>query len=84
MELKDVVKEHLEKEREKERLKRVKENSTLSKVILYTNKDIPYCENIKKELDKEGIKYTEKTKEKHSKEVSKILSLVNLNNFLWF
>ena len=43
MELKDVVKEHLEKEREKERLKRVKENSTLSKVILYTNKDIPYC-----------------------------------------
>ena len=81
MELKDVVKDHLEKEREKERLKRVKENSTLSKVILYTNKDIPYCENIKKELDKEGIKYTEKTKEKHSKEVSKILSLVNLNNF---
>ena len=50
MELKDVVKEHLEKEKEQERLKRVKENSKLEKVTLLTN-NVPYCNTVKEYLD---------------------------------
>ena len=60
MELKNIVKEHLEKEKEQERLKRIEENSKLEKVMLLTN-GTPYCDTVKKHLDQEGILYIEKT-----------------------
>ena len=74
MELKEQIKTHLTNQKEKERLERVKANSKLTKVILYTDKDNKYCDTIKTHLDTEGIQYEEKEKSKHTKEVTKVLA----------
>ena len=80
MELKDVVKEHLEKEKEQERLKRVKENSKLEKVTLLTN-NVPYCNTVKEYLDQEGIPYVEKTLKDNPDYINQATSITNLGMF---
>ena len=80
MELKEQIKNHLTDQKEQERLEKVKANSKLKKVILYTNGS-PQCDNVKKQLDSEGIKYTEKTQEKHQELVSQVVAITNINNF---
>ena len=54
MELKDVVKEHLVNENEKEIAKKIKENSKLKKITFFSN-GTPYGNHIKDILNKEGI-----------------------------
>ena len=58
MELKDVVKEHLVNENEKEIAKKIKENSKLKKITFFSN-GTPYGNHIKDILNKEGIKLIE-------------------------
>ena len=52
MELKDVVKEHLVNENEKEITKKIKENSKLKKITFFNN-GTPYGNHIKDILSKE-------------------------------
>ena len=80
MELKNIVKEHLEKEKEQERLKRVKENSKLEKVTLLTN-NVPYCNTVKEYLDQEGIPYVEKTLKDNPDYINQATSITNLGMF---
>ena len=80
MELKEIVKNHLTDEKEKERLKRVKSNSKLNKVILLNN-GAPQCDNVKKYLDGEGIRYIEKTLKDNQKELDKAVAITNLSMF---
>jgi glutaredoxin len=80
MELKEIVKNHLTDEKEKERLERVKSNSKLNKVILLNN-GAPQCDTIKKYLDEEGIRYIEKTLKNNQKELDKAVAITNLNMF---
>jgi len=80
MELKEQIKNHLTDQKEQERLEKVKANSKLKKVILYT-KGSPYCDTVKKQLDSEGIKYTEKTQEKNQELFSQVITITNMNNF---
>ena len=80
MELKNLVKEHLEKEKEQERLKRIEENSKLEKIMLLTN-GTPYCDTVKKHLDQEGILYIEKTLKDNPNDVNEATSVTNLSMF---
>jgi len=77
MELKDVVKEHLVNENEKEITKKIKENSKLKKITFFNN-GTPYGNHIKDILSKEGINLIEKTSHK---DISKASSIVNYNMF---
>ena len=58
--LKAEIKGELETQKEKKREANRKLNANLREVILYTKETCPYCINFKKQLDDEGIKYTEK------------------------
>tara|TARA_Y100000592_G_C5304308_1_gene236979 strand:- start:109 stop:603 length:495 start_codon:yes stop_codon:yes gene_type:complete len=62
--LKKAVHKDLTDLKEKERLERVKKHSKLKTITLYT-KDSPICDNMKKYLDEEGIKYEEKNIEEN-------------------
>ena len=56
--LKTKLKEELEEKKEQDRLKRVKANSKLEKINIYTDNN-PQSNNLKKYLDDEGVKYNE-------------------------
>ena len=58
--LKDLVRNDLNEIKEKERLKRIKEHSSLKEIILYTTPNNVMCENYKKFFTSEGIKFIEK------------------------
>ena len=58
--LKAEIKGELETQKEKKREENRKLNANLREVVLYTKETCPYCINFKKQLDDEGIKYTEK------------------------
>ena len=58
--LKAEIKGELETQKEKKREANRKLNANLREVILYTKETCPYCISFKKQLDDEGIKYTEK------------------------
>ena len=58
--LKAEIKGELESQKEIKRLENVKLNANLREVILYTKETCPYCIDLKKSLDNEGIKYIEK------------------------
>ena len=58
--LKAEIKGELETQKEIKREENRKLNANLREVILYTKETCPYCINFKKQLDDEGIKYTEK------------------------
>tara|TARA_R110002020_G_scaffold251870_1_gene465676 strand:- start:95 stop:628 length:534 start_codon:yes stop_codon:yes gene_type:complete len=58
--LKAEIKGELETQKEIKREENRKLNANLREVVLYTKETCPYCINFKKQLDDEGIKYTEK------------------------
>ena len=58
--LKAEIKGELETQKEIKREENRKLNANLREVILYTKETCPYCISFKKQLDDEGIKYTEK------------------------
>ena len=79
--LKDQFKSELTEQKEKARLERVKANSNLKDVIIYTNKNQPHCKSFTDTLTKEGIKYTEidTSEGKGLDEWNKVVSITNLN-----
>ena len=58
--LKNKFIDELKGKKETERLERVKANSNLKEVTVYTQSTCPYCKQMKDEMDQEGIKYVEK------------------------
>jgi glutaredoxin len=58
--LKKEVKNELKAIEEAKRLERVKANSNLREVTIYTQSTCPHCNNLKSHLEKEGIKFIEK------------------------
>ena len=58
--LKSEIKGELKAQKEKKIEENRKLNANLREVVLYTKETCPYCINFKKQLDDEGIKYTEK------------------------
>tara|TARA_B100001094_G_C17702506_1_gene563403 strand:- start:59 stop:592 length:534 start_codon:yes stop_codon:yes gene_type:complete len=58
--LKAEIKGELETQKEIKREENRKLNANLREVVLYTKETCPYCISFKKQLDDEGIKYTEK------------------------
>ena len=80
MELKEQLKQHLTEKKENERLERVKINSNLKTVTIYTN-DQPYSKTVKESLDSEGIKYVEKTLAKNKSECAEMIAITNLNAY---
>ena len=58
--LKSEIKGELKSQKEKKIEENRKLNANLREVVLYTKETCPYCINFKKQLDDEGIKYTEK------------------------
>ena len=79
--LKNVFINELKDKNEEERLERVKENANLKEVIIYTKFSCPYCKQVKEELKKEGINYTEKEQAEYQNEWSTIVSATNLPIF---
>ena len=78
-ELKKQLKTELETKLETDRLERVKENSKLLPVTIFTAKNNQICKNIKEHLDKEGIKYTEKDVDEYKEEFKYVTQIVNMN-----
>ena len=76
--LKAEIKGELETQKEKKREANRKLNANLREVILYTKETCPYCINFKKQLDDEGIKYTEKEIEQKGirEEFNKMAALI--------
>ena len=66
--LKNKFMDELKSKKETERLERVKINANLNEVILYTQSTCPYCTQMKKAMEDEGIKYVEKEYTKFPKE----------------
>tara|TARA_R110002012_G_scaffold319588_1_gene540715 strand:- start:58 stop:594 length:537 start_codon:yes stop_codon:yes gene_type:complete len=76
--LKKILIGELTEKQEKDRLERIKANSKLKKITLYTDKDSPICKPYEKALEKEGIKYTKiEIKEKRDK-WNKIISTTGM------
>ena len=75
--LKAEIKGELETQKEIKREENRKLNANLREVVLYTKETCPYCINFKKQLDDEGIKYTEKEIEQEGvrEEFDKMASL---------
>ena len=79
--LKNKFKDELKGKKEDERLKKVKANSHLNKVILYTQSTCPYCTQMKKAMDDEGIKYIEKEFTKFPKEWATVVDTTQVPVF---
>ena len=77
--LKTKLKEELEEKKEQDRLKRVKANSKLEKINIYTDNN-PQSNNLKKYLDDEGVKYNEFniTKNSEKEKAKQAMATVNL------
>ena len=52
--------------------------STKDKIIIYTNSSCPYCKQVKEELDKNNIKYTEKDTQENLDEWTDVSSLTGI------
>ena len=81
MDLKEQVKKELKEKKEKERLERVKANSKLQEVIVYTQSTCNYCKQLKETFDSEGIKYVEKDHLKHENEWKIVSQLTGMGVF---
>ena len=77
MDLKSLVRNDLNKIKEKEKVENIKKNSKLKEITLYTKKNHPMCKNYLKIFTEEGIKFKEKDIEDHKV----VLSTVQLANF---
>ena len=76
--LKKVLNKELTEKREEERLERVKENSHLKKITLFTDKNSKLCDTYKKNLTDEGIKFKEIEISENKKEFDMIRTLTNM------
>jgi len=81
--LKAEIKGELKTQKENKKEENRKLNANLREVILYTKEACPYCINFKKQLDDEGIKYTEKeiSQEGIREEFNKVTSLTGQGVF---
>ena len=81
--LKDKFRDELTEQKEKERLERVKANANLKEIIIYTNKNQPYCKQFTDTLTQEGIKFIEidTSEGKGLDEFNRVVSITNLNFF---
>ena len=78
--LKDLVRNDLNKIKKEEFEENKKLNSKLKKVILYTRKQHVVCDGIKKELDNNGIKYEEKDIEENKQEYASSIASTGMAN----
>tara|TARA_B110000977_G_scaffold102_1_gene243 strand:+ start:109 stop:651 length:543 start_codon:yes stop_codon:yes gene_type:complete len=76
--LKNTFISELKDKKEEERLERIKTNSDLKEVIIYTNKNQPHNKQFTDLLTKEGIKFDEIDVEENKDEWNKVLSITNL------
>ena len=67
--------------KETDRLERVEANSKLNEIIIYTQSTCPYCTNMKKAMDDEGIKYIEKEFTKFNEEWNSVVETTNIPVF---
>ena len=79
--LKDKFINELKDKKEDERLERVKANANLKEVILYTQSTCPYCNQMKDELTKEGVKYVEKEYTKFPQEWQTVAEMTQIPVF---
>ena len=81
--LKNTFISELKDKKEEERLERVKANSDLKEVVIYTHKDQPHCKQITDHLTQEGIKFTEIEASEGNglDEWNKVVSITNLGFF---
>tara|TARA_Y100000592_G_scaffold98036_1_gene170127 strand:+ start:712 stop:1248 length:537 start_codon:yes stop_codon:yes gene_type:complete len=79
--LKDKFLNELKDKKEQERLERVKANSKLNEVTIYTQSTCPYCTNMKKTMDDEGIKYVEKEFTKFPQEWASVIDITQVPVF---
>jgi glutaredoxin len=79
--LKNKLIGELKDKKETERLERVEANSKLNEVIIYTQSTCPYCTNMKKAMDDEGIKYVEKEFTKFNKEWNSVVETTQIPVF---
>ena len=76
--LKNTFINELKDQKETERLERVKENSNLKEVIIYTSKNQPHNKQFTDLLTKEGIKFEEIDTEENKDEWNKVITITNL------
>ena len=81
IDLKDLVRNDLKELNEKERKKRVKENSKLKQITIYTTPNNPQSEKYKDHFTSEGIKFIEKDTIKDKKEYQKAISTVQMASY---
>ena len=78
--LKSKLKKELEEKKEQDRLERVKQNSKLEKIDIYTDNN-PQSNNLKKYFEDEGVKYNEFnfTNDSNREEVKQAMATTNLS-----
>ena len=76
--LKNTFINELKDQKETERLERVKENSNLKEVIIYTDKKQPHNKQFTDLLTKEGFKFEEIDIEENKDEWNKVITITNL------
>ena len=78
--LKNTLINELKDKKEEERLERVKKNSNLKEITIYTHKDQQHIKQYTDMLTQEGIKFTEidTSEESNVDEWNKVTSLTNL------
>ncbi|ASF00593.1 hypothetical protein [uncultured virus] len=69
----------LKDHKEQERLKRVKANSSLKEVVIYTDKNQPQTKNYLNNLEQEGIKFKNYEVSENMDEWKKVISITNFN-----
>jgi glutaredoxin len=79
--LKDTFINELKDKKETDRLERVKANSKLKEVIVYTQSTCPFCKQLKEQMDTEGIKYTEKEWTEYPEEWARVSETTQLGVF---
>ena len=67
--------------KETERLERVKANSNLKEVTIYTHKDQQHCKQYTDFLTNEGIKFIEKEQSEYTEEYNQLTSMTTMGGF---
>ena len=78
-ELKQQLIGELKDHKEKERLERVEQNSSLKEVVIYTDKNQPSNESYLNILKQEGIKYKNYDVQENMDEWKKVMSITGMN-----